>query len=650
MSAEFLKREIEITLGFSFGVILSLWVFFYLSYSTNGLPVGWDTPYYAWKIETATRSGADAFIATERYYHFLYPLVGSWITAVGLSPLSVEILLPLLLWMLGVLLVPAIVLRELADLRATVFALGAGSTWFAFFRLGSDLHANLMALVTMLVGTAVFLHLHRNLGVRGLVFWLFGFGAVILVSSFSHVETTLFISAVWLLSLFVSLWRKWIGLRRSIAVTLAILLALTPSLLEYLNQLRSTFEPLGGRLPTVSTMSPIIWLAYFGPVGVMVLVAIPLSYKSKLLSLVTDRFSAFSTSWLALSLAIGLGQYAYPPLAPFSERALIMTPTPFLAAMVLPRITKLRIISHVKGVAIVTMIMIAGTGTYYIGIGQVYYQSFISGTASLALQDLRAGELVDPRKAVFVYYEAASEGGGLAEHDDYWTAAYFGNHYAYFGRIDFLMAGIQTPFSDDRSELISGRFFGSVSMNNLSNMSIVYLEEFNIPKPVPFYYLDFLNPLTRGAYLVDQAKWKSQHEVFIPAFSSVLTSTEGWLFERQDWTYTGTALKVEMSNADRVAVATIALAIPKSDDYDITLRMWDTAKPSDPISILVDGNEAGQIRYNGTQTPVQFDVFSGGLEPGVHYLSLKLQNQVGLTQFVSLDYVSVRRHNGPLLS
>ncbi len=641
-----MKREIEISLGVSFGVILSLWTLFYLSYSTNGLPLGWDTPYYVWKIETATRSGADVFIAAERYYHFLYPLVGSWISAVGLSPLSVEVLLPLLLWILGVVLLPVIVLRELGDLKATLFALGAGSTWFAFFRLSSDLHANLLALVMMLGGTALFLRLPRELNGRGLVFGMVGLGAILLVSSFSHVETTLFISAVWLLSLSVNLWRNWISLGRFLALTLAILLPLTPSFLVYVNQLRLTFEPLGGRLPTASTMSPIIWLAYFGPVGLAVLVAIPLSYRSKLQSLVSGHFGSFSTSWLALSLTVGLAQYAYPPLAPFSERAIIMTPTPFLAALVLPRIKKVGILSQVKGVAIMTMIMIAGTGIYYIGIGPVYYQSFISDAASLAFQDLRSQGLVDPRRSVFVYYEASSDGGVLAEHDDYWTAAYLGDHYAYFGRIDFLMAGIQTPFTDDRSELISGRFYRSFSMNDLSKLSIVYLEEFNLPRPMPLYYLNFVSPLVKGAYLVDQVKWKSQNEVFIPAFSSILTSSEGWHPEIEDWAYAGEALKLESTNSYRVAKATIALAIRELGDYDISLRLWDTAKPSDPISISVDGSEVSRIRYNGTQTPILSTVFSGRMAPGVHYLSLEVQAQPDLTQFVSLDFVSVRRQMG----
>ncbi len=592
-------------------------------------------------METATRSVTD-FVTAEGYYHVLYPLAGTWVSAVGLSPPSVELILPLLLSILGLVLVQAIVLRELADMNAAMFALGA-SMWFAFFRLSSDLHASLMALVLMLGGTMLFLHLTRELNFLRYGIGSIGLGAVVLVSSLSHVETTLFMSAIWLLTFPIGLWRKWAGVRRSLLMATAILVALVPGLCTYLNQLRLTTGPLEGRLPTIPTMSPIIWLGYFGPVGVAVLVALPVAYRSNLSSVLSTRFGALSICWLTLSLVVGLTQYAYSPLTPFSERAIIMTPTPFLAGVLLPRIRNLGLASHAKGVALISLIMIGGTGMYYVGIGHVYYNSFISSSASLTLHDLRSKSSIDSGKSIFVFYEAPVDGGGLAEHDSFWTAAYLGDHYSYFGRVDFLMAGLETPFVDDRSTLISRRFFGALSLETISGMSIVYLEEFNVPRRLPIYYRSFLIPLVNGSFLLDQAKWKSQEEVFVPAFSSVLSTSQNWRSEPQDWADTGTVLKFDSERGTNLANATVALAIPETAVYSVSLRVWDTSKPASSVLVFLDGTQVGRVSYNGTLVPVSLTVFSENLTRGVHYLSLAIPNQVGLAQFLSLDYLSIKR-------
>lgn len=639
-----MERDTKFHLGLSIVIIASLWIVFYGNYSTDGLPLGWDTPYYIWKMETASRLGPAEFIVSEGYYHAVYPILGSWVSSIGLSPFTVELVLPAILWILGSVMVLEVAHREMADSKSAVFALAAGSMWFAFFRLSSDLHASLMTLVLMLAGTTIFLRLQNERSFLPFKLGYLVLGVIVLFSSLTHIETALFLSVTWLLSVWIGTWRKGIGLKH-LALTFTVLLSLVPGIVTYLNQLRLTTAPLEGRLPTVSVMSPLDWLFYFGPVGVLVLVAIVLSFRSNRRLFGSSPIIALTMSWLLLSLCIGFAQYAYPALTPFSERAIILIPTPFLAAILLPRILDFKLTRQVKGVTLIGILLIGGTGLLYAGTGYIYYDSFISHSASLSLQELRRLGQIDPERSIFVFYGGGSNAGGLSEHDNFWVAAYLGDHYAYFGRVDFLMAGLETPFADDRSKLISRRFFNTIPLDEISSMSIIYLEEFNVPRPAPSYYLSLMSPVVRGAYVVERGLWESQDEVVIPAYSSVLASSQGWRSEPQDWTLTGRALKFDSTNPNRVPNATIAFAISNQGNYNISLRLWDIAIPANPISIFVDGRQVSLIRYNGTQTAVRSTVFSGFLELGVHYLSLEIQNQVELNQFVSLDSLFIRHHD-----
>jgi hypothetical protein len=635
-----LRYYLPIWAFISIVAITGLWILFYIRYSTDGLPLGWDTPYYIWRIRSAAASGTVSFVFGLRYYNFLYPTIGSWITVAGLDAFWVEAIVPLSLWIVGTLIIVAIVREEMHDTKASLIALGAGSTWFGFLRLSSDLHANLLGLVLMLCGTWLFLQTQAEVRPRLLAAKTSGLGGIILLSTFAHVETAIFISATLVLALILSLWRSLVSFRKFVTILATICLSLLPGAVIFWFQQQWIASPLQGRLPAIPTMPLVTWLVYLGPIGFAVLVAGGMVFLPKLMR-ISSPIIALTFSWLLLSLAIGFAQYLNQSITPFSERAIILMPTPFLAAITIPRLGALKkLTSQLKGIAMISMIMIGGSTLYYASTGHQFYNSFISDSASASLHYLQSSGAIDVRKSIFIVSDPPGQ-PGIGEHDSFWVGAFLGDHYTYLGRLDFLMTGLETPFADDQSAQVSRIFFEGLPINQVPNMTIVYIEDFNSPAPLPNFFLTFLQPLGKNVYEVNRAAW-NPNLVIIPAYSSVLSSSGGWYWSARTWTRSGSSLELNSTRPTQVATASVDFAVPQDATYNVTLRIWDGA-PSNPISVMLDGKTTTQLTYHGTFTAVNATVFKGTLSKGVHTLTLAVDNQPSLPQYVSLDYISIKQ-------
>ena len=631
-----LNRYFAICAFTSIVVISGLWALFYISYSTRGLPLGWDTPYYLWRMKSAS-AGISAFVVNMHYYDFLYPTIGGWFSLAGLESNRFEVLMPLSLWIVAVAITVAIVKKELQDPRATLIAVGAGSTWFGLFRLSSDLHANLLGLVLMLCGTWVFLQTQTEARPHRFPLMLLGLVGVILLSSIAHAETAIFISATWLLALIVALWRRLIGHRRFLGMFVTIFLSLLPGEIIFLLQQQWTAAPLQGRLPAIPAMLPATWVIYLAPTGLAVLIALPVLHFLRQLHM-SSRIIALTFSWLLLSFTLGLAQYLSPTITPFAERAIILTPTPFLAAIMIPRLGSFRLTSQMKGVALISLIIMSGSTIYFLSIRDRFYNSFISDSAVASLQYLQSSRIIDLRKSIFIFSDSPDH-HGYADHNNAWVGVYLGDHFSYLGRMDFLMAGFETPFTNDQSTQVSRIFLGNLPINQIRNMTIVYISDFNYPDPAPSVFQGFLLPLSNMVYEVDQKAW-NPNLVIIPAYSSVLSSTGGWNWTPRAWARSGSSLELNSTHPNQVASVSVAFVAPQSALYDITLRIWDGVS-SNPVSISLDGTYSHQLTYAGTSMAVNASVFSGELTKGVHTLTLSVGDDPAMSQYVSLDYVSV---------
>lgn len=614
----------------------------------DGLPLGWDTPYYVWRIHSAAASGAVSLVFGLRYYNFLYPTIGSWVSIAGLDAFWVEAIMPLSLWIVGTLIIVAIVRSEMHDTRASMIALAAGSTWFGFFRLSADLHANMLGLVLMLCGTWVFLQSQTEVRPQLLALKISGLGGIILLSTLAHVETAIFISVTLVLALILSLWRRLISIRKFAIILATICLSVLPGAIIFWLQQQWVASPLQGRLPSITTMALAAWLLYLGPVGLAVLVAVSTVFFLRLMR-ISSPLIALTISWLWLSLAIGLAQYANPSITPFSERAIILMPTPFLAAITIPRLSAItrsrlgalkKLTSQLKGIALISMITIGGSTLYYADIGHQFYNTSISDSASASLRYLQSSGAIDVRKSIFIVSDPPGQ-AGIGEHNSFWVGAFLGDHYTYLGRLDFLMAGLETPFADDQSAQVSRIFFEGLPINQVPNLTIVYIEDFNSPAPLPNFFLTFLQPLGKNVYEVNRAAWNSSL-IIIPAYSSLFSSNGAWYWTARNWTRSGSSLELNSTRPNQVATASVDFAAPQNATYRVVLRIWD-GTPSNPISILIDGKNSTQLTYRGTSTAVNATVFTGSLAMGVHTLTLVVENQPSLPQYVSLDYISIEQ-------
>ena len=128
-------------------VFLTFAVSYYI-FSHNNLPIGWDTPRYVWQHAMATSRISD-FSRFNDGYNILYSIVGSFFVRFGLSPLAVEILLPPIL-VISLIYVIIHNLRQMNRNSDTSIPVFLTLSWFAVYRIGADLHANLLGLLFIL--------------------------------------------------------------------------------------------------------------------------------------------------------------------------------------------------------------------------------------------------------------------------------------------------------------------------------------------------------------------------------------------------------------------------------------------------------------------------------------------------------------------
>jgi len=641
MGSENDKSSLKFTTRTMFVPSFVLVTFFglcYLVFGHDWLPVGWDTPRYVWGMKMIVEEGFFAFIQERDYYNFLYQFFGSFFVFLGISPFIVEIFFPVLLCVL-IFFVCIFIFRKFIDDDSMIFVSWLFLiSWFAVYRLGADLHGNLLGLLLVLSASYFFLKLFTEGGGwnRFLMYFL------MFLASFAHIEVTIFFTAIFVFSIVLVCWSSMIGKLRMFLECLGVVLVILPASILFLWHLMHVYSY------GVVIRSPIgilWWVCTLGVTFPVSLTGVWFVLRRLLFKKCKESpYFIFVSVWASISVIIGLIHYVFPFFGFFSERAIILFPMPFATALGFKELLKKRGLSWDswwKKIRVLATISFIVT----IAAAPIFSRVFISHDAyrrTVWLSDHYDSSVLP----IFVYYDIDIYSGSLGELYDDWVRAIYGEHFAYLGRIDFLISGFETPFSKDVSIAFSRRVLSKMinagiwGSDKLFDHPIIIIEDFYLPRPLPSYYMELLDELYDGVFVLNITRMKSVREFYVPLWCSIFdTNVHNWSGKKMNGSLTPHVLFYKDTYPLKDGVFIVKVPISKNGNYTLTVRYFDGA--GTPIKLFIDGVLIGKIEYTNSSLFLEYTTNSIFLERGIHSLEIFLEYRPGETHFLCLDYVKI---------
>jgi len=571
--------------------VLLAFAYSYVLFSHNGLPIGWDTPRYVWQIAYAA-DDLMGFIAENGGYNVLYAVFGSFFVRIGVAPRNIEIFLPPIFTFILI----TEIIRNLSlltsgkDLHVRVLT---ALSWFAVFRVGADLHASLLSLIFSFQALYSLSKYYKNQKIRSLATALIS----IFLSSLAHIETTFFFTVI-------------------------IMAGSSHS----------------GGVMAVGVAIPLwVWLLYLGPLG---LFSLPGLYhvaskcRKKMSFLIATTFI-----WGSVSIVMGLIQYVFPYffLVIFAERALILYPGSFLAQITISKLHRRQSFQkYWKKIAMATlivMVIITFSYTSYFS-----YRVFLPSAKYQKLLWIKEnyGDK-DPILIVDDFDEYAGIQGDLY---DNWVKALVGiKSCVYLGNPYYLNQKLSTPYFNPVSTQISNKFLNTISKrtDDMSNVTMIYVEDLNNPSLPPKYYLTVMENVHNGVYVVNNTKLSYVNDfVKVPLYRAKAIQGKFYSVQR-DWTESEYALELgEPKIMESNRSCKLKFAINNKGVYHMIIRYWD-ANIGTSLALKVDNTYVSNLKYSGLAEPSIATIFRGFLESGEHTLTIEVRGS-----YACLDYVEIR--------
>lgn len=629
-----------IAIVFSTAFIIAAFTLSYTSASIAGLPLGSDSSAYAGQAQLVASQGPGALLAVQGPYNFLYQLITGLIVWTGVPAISVEIVSPVILAASLPYLLSRLTLARLNRRAGAIVALGAPG-WYAVYRIGADLNANLLGLVFCIASITVLSDAHSIRQKRGIV----GLGLLAL-ASISHIESTVFFVSIFAIASISSL-------RVSpIRVVYAAAVVIIPATVLYAFDFQNVLALTGGSYDfSPTTMSGTIWLTYLGPL-------LPLAILG-IISLLVRRVSWIEVLvlvWSVMSILIGLTQYGSPQLINFAKRSVILTPVPFLALFGMRslsylagriRTAPIRIELLRRAVVVVIVIFVVSSWPFV-------YESVAQQNLTVFLTKQQYQELVwvkshlgSNQTPIFMLNDYNQYAGGLARQYDSWISAIIGNHLSYLGLTDYLVQLEETPFSDSSAKATSAFFMQQIRAEGILNRTLLLrhqiflMGDFYRPSPVPSYTSSLFTRVAPGIYIDNPVPLQSLSNITLPLYTTFADHIGSWGAVNASWTKSGEAYEIYHDTGPADIEATFYVNVAQAGVYSLALRYWD--QTGNNLTVALDSEIIGMIQYTNAKLAVVQEFSDIALVSGTHMVKITIQKTPYQLQWASLDYLELTR-------
>ena len=296
---------------------------------------------------------------------------------------------------------------------------------------------------------------------------------------------------------------------------------------------------------------------------------------------------------------------------------------------------------NVSTLVILTVILVSGwTLTYATLIP--HQRVWISSSAYQKLVWLSNNRLVG--KPIFIYSDYDEYAGGMGALWDNWVQAIYGDHYSYVGRLDFLLARLETPFESVTSRTVSLMFMdrivkdGVFDTDTIPKPEIVILEDFYRLGELRNEYKGLLKQISEGIFVVDTQEAENRQTDRIALYSSVYEKLGNWYSIETNWTLSPYALEFWDPDPSGQSFFETIIPVASQGQFSLSLRYRD-GSASDLI-VQLNGTFLGRIQYEQTGQPRTFST-NVLMSRGIYSLKVGFEYEPSIPQYASLDFVEI---------
>jgi hypothetical protein len=345
---------------------------------------------------------------------------------------------------------------------------------------------------------------------------------------------------------------------------------------------------------------------------------------------------------------VGISQYFSPQTVIFAQRAIILFPTPLLAGLgihrliqILPRLKTWRIPSrYVRTGVIIAIFAILALSWPVASVSAAPNEKIFLTSGEYQQLEWVSANMKFLNTPIFIYNDIDEFAGSLAHLYDSWVSAKVGSHLSYLGLPDYLVQIEETPFSALISRTISGEFMQQIRDSGIGTKTallqhpIVLMGQFYRPFPLPTYTSTLFTEVSPGVFIDNSTRLESLANVTLPLYITFGTHSGTWGGTPASWAKSLAAYEVNDS-VPPVVQASFGIRIQLAGTFALGLRYWDGR--GNNLTIAVDGNTIGSIRYNNTQSPAIRYFLGIVLPQGVHTLTVAIDNLATTATYASLD-------------
>jgi len=456
-----IKKLYPLLLVVSALIVVITYFISYLTWSFDGIPLGWDTSTHMARALLMNKKGPWPIFVDEDFINMFYHLIMSPIAFYGLNVLYVyESTIPLFLTVVLLYLISRFpVIQNNTAKSLTVISF---SSWPIIYRFIADLHPALLGTIFSLA--AVNILLDKPLYVKCNRIDTIKLFILILLASLTHIETANYFILSAVLASFIKIFTD-INHRKNISLFVKKTYILLPLIIIdflYLNHLN--------KLVSLSSTGHIqenpilkIWGVVFGGAYFLSCLRLILKKPRSTCSISHYFFICMSTIVFISFILTPL----YVRIYPYFERALAVFPYPLIVGILsealLARIRKtgtrlIAVILLLISLISLSIIVAHDSGSHL--------RTWITKEGYSALFTTRPYCESD-NTVIFVFYDLDQYAGGLAYLYDSWSTLICGEHYSYLGTVENLLNGSLTIFSNVFSREASIKFYNRMINDNV---------------------------------------------------------------------------------------------------------------------------------------------------------------------------------------
>ncbi|MDD1776017.1 MAG: hypothetical protein LUP94_01525 [Candidatus Methanomethylicus sp.] len=632
---------------------------FYQAYSQTALLVGWDTPFYVYSVNVLQSDGLWSFLRMWEFHRFVFALVLYFTQVIFPNTLFLAMkILPFVLALAMTLSIGLVLQKWFHSNAVSLAGIILSFVWITPYMLASNLFAQLLTVVLLLLWLAF--GLHPVGGIKGL-----GIAVLFFLAALSHLYTVIFFvgvySAAQVTMLLIDNKSTKKGVMKTKVGYILLLgsLAVAPIALSILGMGNfRVFGPLAYPSIMASGGIPQIQLlTLFVGFDLYLIPFVVLAFGMIVYRLLKPRRQGerlqylFLCWWIILAVALALfSNFVYPSLVGYAERMLIITPVPIMLALGLRDA-----FDYLKGtkwekynqkmlaLAILGLFLINAQPTLVYS--SIYLNSFETGDLADQLDYVRS-YLPANQTPLFIIDRNENLLGESAELLDNFIGAYVGVHYTYIGKVERLVEGQRTVYFSARPDYWSGFYFsklnasGILASSNLTALPVVLMSSLDYGA---LKYKSYFTEIWEGIYVTNYSILQEELQGLPPhyiinAYADRIQWNGLWYGIERDWSVNQYVLEAQATSNGTESVSYRFYSYEEGI-FQLNVKYYDYSGSHVPLVFLVDNSSAGTLEYSSTNQPLESTIAQVFLTPGWHNVTIKSGGEGSLT--ANIDYLEL---------